>query len=73
MLTADVIDVTITGKKLPLVIPVKVTSLLLPTGLTVIDVVVKLGSVTEPIYIAADCIPVVGKADIVPTRVAKSG
>lgn len=73
MLTAEVIDVTITGKKLPLVNPVNVTSDELPTGLTVIDVVVKAGFVTAPIYIAADCMPVVGKADIVPTSVAKSG
>jgi hypothetical protein len=73
ILTAEVISVTITGKKLPLVKPVKVTSVELPTGLTVIDVVVKAGLVTAPIYIAADLIFAVGKADIVSTCVAKSG
>jgi len=73
MLTAEVIDVTITGKKLPLVNPVNVTSAVLPTGLTVIDVVVKFGSVTAPIYIAADLISLVGYAEIVSTLVAKSG
>jgi acetaldehyde dehydrogenase (acetylating) len=73
MLTADVIDVTITGKKLPLVNPVNVTSVVFPTGLTVIDVVVKSGFVTAPIYIAADLISLVGYAEIVSTLVAKSG
>ena len=73
ILTADVIDVTITGKKLPLVIPVNVTSEVLPTGLTVIDVVVKVGFVTAPIYIAADFISVTGKLFTVPTCVANSG
>jgi hypothetical protein len=73
MFTAEVIDVTITGTKLPLDKPEKVTSVELPTGLTVIEVVVRLGSVTAPIYIAADLIPVNGKLATVPTMVAKSG
>jgi hypothetical protein len=72
MLTAEVIDVTITGRKDPLVIPEKVTSVVLPTGLTVI-VASKDEFVTAPMYIAAESIPVDGKADIVPTLVAKSG
>ena len=73
MLTAEVIDVTITGKKLPLVNPVNVTSVVFPTGLTVIDVVVKAGFVTAPIYIAADLMLLVGYPEIVSTVVAKSG
>ena len=48
------ISVTITGKKLPDVIPVKVTKSSLPTGRTLIEVVVKSGSITAPIYIAAE-------------------
>jgi hypothetical protein len=71
-LVADVIDVTITGKKLPLVIPENVTSLVLPTGLTVIVAPCD-SSVKAPIYIAAEFIPVAGNALTVPTVVAKSG
>jgi hypothetical protein len=72
MLVADVIAETITGKKVPLVNPENVTSVVFPTGLTVI-VVLSNGSTTAPIYIAADLIPVNGKLATVPTVVAKSG
>jgi hypothetical protein len=72
MLTAEVIDVTITGRKDPLVMPEKVTSVVLPTGLTVI-VASKDEFVIAPMYIAAEFIPVVGNALTVPTVVAKSG
>jgi hypothetical protein len=72
MLVADVIPETITGRNVPLVKPENVTSVVLPTGLTVI-VVLSNGSTTAPIYIAADLIPVNGKLATVPTVVAKSG
>jgi uncharacterized protein YjdB len=72
MLTADVIPETITGKNVPLVSPEKVTSVVLPTGLTVI-VVLSSGSITAPIYIAAELILSSGKEATVPTFVAKSG
>lgn len=73
ILTADVIFVTITGKKVPADKPEKVTSVELPTGLTVIDVTSASVSVKVPIYIAPDWIPVIGKALTVSTIVAKSG
>ena len=72
VLVAEVIDETITGKKLPLTNPENVTSVELPTGLTVI-VASKAVFVTAPIYIAADLILPNGKASTTPTVVAKSG
>lgn len=72
MFVDEVILDTITGKNTPLDNPENVTSLELPTGLTVI-VASKLISVIAPTYIAADLIFVNGNALTIPTVVAKSG
>jgi len=72
MLTTEVTSDTITGRNIPLVNPVNVTSLVLPTGLTVIDAPEN-GSINSPIYIAADFIFSIGNDLIVSTLVANSG